>query len=61
MVATFGTEILGTLIAVYGVMITPVGWAYAAWIWLYALAWFFVNDVIKVLTYRMLRREGAVD
>jgi H+-transporting ATPase len=42
-------------------MITPVGWAYAAWIWLYALAWFFVNDVIKVLTYRMLRREGAVD
>jgi H+-transporting ATPase len=52
--ATFGTEILGTLIAVYGVLITPVGWKYALWMWAYALAWFLVNDVIKNGAYRML-------
>jgi len=57
--ATFGTEILGTLIAVYGFLITPIGWEYALLIWVYALVWFVVNDAIKVLTYRLLRKEGV--
>jgi H+-transporting ATPase len=57
--ATFGTEIVGTLIAVYGFMITPISWEYALWIWLYALVWFVLNDMIKMLAYRMLRREGV--
>ncbi len=55
--ATFGTEILGTLIAVYGFMITPIGWEYALWIWAYALAWFLVNDAVKMWVYRILRRR----
>ena len=55
--ATFGTEIMGTLIAVYGFMITPIGWEYALWIWLYALAWFLVNDAVKMWAYRVLRRR----
>lgn len=59
-VATFGTEILGTLIAVYGLLVTPIGWKYALWMWVYALAWFAVNDVVKMLVYRMLHvRNGA--
>ena len=57
--ATFGTEILGTLIAVYGFLITPIGWEYAAWMWGYALAWFVFNDMIKAATYRFLRRKSA--
>ncbi len=57
--ATFGTEILGTLIAVYGFLITPIGWEYAAWMWGYALAWFLFNDMIKMATYRFLRRKDA--
>jgi H+-transporting ATPase len=56
--ATFGTEILGTLIAVYGFLITPIGWGYALWIWLYALAWFVVNDAVKIVTYRMLNKKS---
>lgn len=60
LVATFGTEILGTFIAVYGIFIDPIGWAYALAIWGYALVWFLVNDAVKVFTYRMLRREGAL-
>ena len=58
--ATFGTEILGTLIAVYGVFVTPVGWKYALWMWAYALAWFLVNDVVKLAIYRLLRSRGEV-
>ena len=57
--ATFGTEILGTLIAVYGFLITPIGWKYALWMWAYALAWFVFNDVAKMWTYRLLRLRGA--
>ena len=56
--ATFGTEILGTLIAIYGFMITPIPWEYALWIWLYALMWFVVNDAVKMLTYSMLLQKN---
>jgi H+-transporting ATPase len=57
--ATFGTEILGTLIAVYGFLITPIGWEYALWMWAYALIWFVFNDVVKMLTYRFMRRKNS--
>jgi H+-transporting ATPase len=57
--ATFGTEIIGTLAAVYGFLITPIGWKYALLIWLYSIAWFLINDVIKVLTRRSLLARNA--
>ncbi len=56
--ATFSTRILGTLFAVYGFLITPIGWTYAAYMWAYALAWFVFNYVIKMMTYRYLRQHG---
>ena len=56
--ATFSTRVLGTLIAVYGFLITPIGWTYALYMWAYALAWFVFNDAIKMATYRMLRNRG---
>jgi len=57
LMATFGTEIIATLIAVYGVFITPIGWENALYIWLYALVWFLINDVIKVKTQSMLTNK----
>ena len=56
--ATFSTRVLGTLIAVYGLFIPAIGWTYAAYMWGYALAWFVFNDVIKMFTYRVLRKRG---
>ena len=58
--ATFGTEILGTLIAVYGIFITPIGWEAALWIWAYCLLWFLINDAVKMWTYRLLRQQHAL-
>ncbi|MBM9513832.1 plasma-membrane proton-efflux P-type ATPase [Desulfogranum marinum] len=52
--ATFGTEILGTLIAVYGIFISPIGWTNALLIWLYSLVWFVFNNAIKIATVRFL-------
>jgi H+-transporting ATPase len=53
-VAVLGTQMLATLIAVYGVLMTPLGWGWALFVWGYALAWFLVNDRVKLLTYRIL-------
>ncbi len=52
-IAVLGTQILATLIAVYGVFMTPLGWGWAAFVWCYALAWFLVNDRVKLLAYRI--------
>jgi H+-transporting ATPase len=54
-VATFGTRVLGTIIAVYGGwgLFTPVGWEWAIFIWGYAIAWFLFNDVVKMAILKM--------
>ncbi len=57
--ATFGTEIAGTLVAVYGIFVTPIGWQAALWIWAYALAWFLVENMVKIWVYRLLRQQAA--
>ncbi len=53
-VAVFGTQTVATLIAVFGIFMTPLGWGWALFVWGYALAWFLVNDQVKVLAYRIL-------
>jgi H+-transporting ATPase len=53
-VAVLGTQTLATLIAVYGLFMTPIGWGWALFVWGYALVWFLVNDRVKLLAYRIL-------
>ena len=52
-VAVLGTQIVATLIAVYGLFMTPLGWGWARFVWGYALVWFLVNDRVKLLAYRI--------
>jgi H+-transporting ATPase len=54
LVAVLGTQIVATLIAVYGLFMTPLGWGWALFVWGYALAWFLVNDRVKLLVYWIL-------
>ena len=51
--AVLGTQTLATLIAVYGLFMTPLGWRWAGFVWGYALAWALVNDRVKLLAYRI--------
>jgi H+-transporting ATPase len=32
---------------------TPLGWGWALFVWGYAVAWFLVNDRVKLLAYRI--------
>jgi H+-transporting ATPase len=54
LIAVLGTQAIATFIAVYGLFMTPLGWGWAAAVWVYALAWFLVSDRIKLLAYRIL-------
>lgn len=54
------TQIVGTLVAVYGVFMKPLGWALAAFVWAYALAFFVINDSVKVVAARLRNNNGEV-
>lgn len=60
LIPALGTRIIGTLIACYGLFMTPVGWKYTGWIYLYATTWFLINDFVKVCVYKLLRRYGWI-
>ena len=52
--AVLVNQTIATLIAVYGILMPPLGWRLALLVWGYAVAWFFVNDRIKLAAYRLL-------
>jgi H+-transporting ATPase len=58
-VAVLGAQTVATLIAVYGLFMTPLGWGWALFVWGYALAWFLVNDRVKLLAYRVFDPTAA--
>jgi H+-transporting ATPase len=58
--AVAGTQLVATLITVYGLFMTPIGWGWALAVWVYALAWFLINDRIKLAIYQMLDRHKLV-
>jgi H+-transporting ATPase len=51
--AVLGTQIVATLIAVYGLFMSPLGWKWAGFVWAYAICWALINDRIKLLAYRI--------
>lgn len=54
-------QLLASLIAVFGFgLMTPIGWGWALGVWAYALAWFIVNDFIKLGAYRILDANRPV-
>ncbi|MGB8264511.1 MAG: plasma-membrane proton-efflux P-type ATPase [Dehalococcoidales bacterium] len=53
LLAVGGTQVLATFIAVYGLLMTPLGWALAGLVWGYALVMFIVQDRVKLLAYKI--------
>ena len=52
--AVVGTQILATAISLFGFLVTPLWWGWAALVWTYAIGWFLVTDPLKLLAYRYL-------
>ncbi len=52
------TKVIATLIVVYGIFVTPIGWYLAGFVWLYALVGFLALDFIKVEAYNIIDHSG---
>ena len=52
-IAVLGTQIIATLLAVFGVFMAPLGWKWAGFVWGYALVWALINDRVKLLAYKI--------
>jgi H+-transporting ATPase len=52
------TKLVATLMVVFGLFMTAIGWKLAAFVWGYAIVAALITDVFKVLLYRISAREG---
>lgn len=52
--AVITAQTIATLIAVYGVAMSPLGWRWASLVWAYAVVWFLFNDRVKLAAYYWL-------
>ena len=57
--AVLGTQLLATAIAVFGLLMTPLGWSWALAVWAYSLLWFLVEDRVKLAAQAILDRRAA--
>jgi H+-transporting ATPase len=59
LIAVIVTQLVATLITVYGILLPPMGWALAGLVWAEALAVFLVIDFLKVQFYKVLDHEDV--
>jgi H+-transporting ATPase len=57
LLAVIGTQIVATFIAVYGFLMTPLGWTYAAFTWGYCLGMFLIQDQVKLIARKIFGEE----
>ena len=53
------TQVVGTLVVVYGFFMLPTGWPLALLVWAYALVSFFLASAVKIGVYRMIAHQPA--
>jgi H+-transporting ATPase len=56
--AVIATQLVATLITVYGILLPAMGWELALLVWGYALALFVITDFAKVRLYKLLDHTG---
>jgi H+-transporting ATPase len=59
LLAVIGTQVIATFIAVYGFLMTPLGWYYAGIVWGYCLAFFLIQDWVKLIGYRIFSGQHS--
>jgi H+-transporting ATPase len=57
--AVIGTQVVATFIAVYGLLMTPLGWTYAGIVWGYCLGVFLLQDLVKLAARRIFHEEHS--
>jgi H+-transporting ATPase len=60
LLAVIVTQLVATLITVYGILLPAMGWGLALLVWGYALGLFVITDFAKVRLYRLLNHTGLI-
>lgn len=58
--AVIATQLVATLITVYGILLPAMGWGLALLVWGYALLFFVMTDFAKARLYKRLYHNGVV-
>ena len=58
LLAVIITQLVATLITVYGILLPAMGWTLALLVWGYALLLFVITDFAKVQLYKLLNHTG---
>jgi H+-transporting ATPase len=58
LLAVIATQLVATVITVYGILLPAMGWELALLVWGYALSLFIVTDFAKVRLYKLLDHTG---
>jgi len=53
------TQVVGTLLAVYGVFVAPIGWPYALAVWAYCLAWLPIESAVARMVRDLVDLRGG--
>ena len=56
---TLAAQLIATLISVYGLLVTPIGWARAGLVWGYCALLFLIQDAVKLGAARIFREEHS--
>jgi H+-transporting ATPase len=60
LLAVIVTQLVATIITVYGILLPAMGWGLAALVWGYALTFFVITDFAKVRLYKLLNHSCIV-
>ena len=59
LIATIGAMLAATFIAVYGGLMTPLGWHLAGVVWAYSLGMFLIQDRVKLMGYKIFSKQHS--
>lgn len=51
--ATTATQLIATAMAIYGFLMTPITWEMALFVWLWAIAWMQITELMKIVHRRI--------
>ncbi len=58
LLAILGTQTIAALIVGFGFFVAQIPWIWIGYVWLYCIAWIFVEDVVKLMVYHHLDMSG---
>ncbi len=61
LIALLGTAFLGLILGVYGFgLITPIGWKWGIFLFVYTVVWFVFNDFVKRAVVKYYRKKEGI-